>query len=43
MTILMIAAAVGYLIGGFSGAAWAVVIVAAIGFIGGVIDLIRNG
>ena len=43
MVILLIAAAVGFLFGGFSGAAWAVVIVAAIGFIGGVIDLMRNG
>lgn len=43
MWIFIVAAAVGYLIGGFSGAAWAVVIVAVIGLIGGIFDIMRNG
>ena len=43
MAIFLVAAAIGFLVGGFSGAAWAVVIVAAIGLIGGIVDLMRNG
>ena len=42
MVILLFAAAIGFLVGGFSGAAWAVVIVAAIGFIGGLFDLMNG-
>ena len=42
MAIFLVAAAIGFLLGGFSGAALAVVIVAAIGLIGGIVDLMRG-
>ena len=42
MSIFLVSAAIGFLLGGFSGAAWAVVIVAAIGLIDGIVDLMRG-
>ena len=42
MAIFLVAAAIGFLIGGFSGAALAVVIVAVIGLIGGIVDILMG-
>ena len=42
MAIFLVAAAIGFLIGGFSGAAWAVGVVVVIGLIGGVVATMRG-
>ena len=42
MWIVIAAACVGYLLGGFYGAAWAAGVIVVIGLIGGVVATLRN-